>query len=162
LEVQLNTDTNKFEQVKVKEVVSKVVLSFKDQIEKSDAVVDISSFEEHIVPGFKSYFNSIFYHLLSNALKYSDPARKQTITFSCVKINGNTHITVKDTGIGIDMRYAKDKIFTMYQRFHPEINCKGFGLFLVRSQLEAMGGTIAVESEVGKGTIFSIIFLKNK
>ncbi|MFM7853276.1 MAG: ATP-binding protein, partial [Flammeovirgaceae bacterium] len=72
-----------------------------------------------------------------------------------------THITVKDTGIGIDMRYAKDKIFTMYQHFHPEINGKGFGLFLVRSQIEAMNGRITVESEVGKGTTFNIVFKNN-
>jgi signal transduction histidine kinase len=54
------------------------------------------------------------------------------------------------------MRYAKEKIFSLYQRFHPSMPGKGFGLFLVKTQVEAMNGSINVHSEVNKGTIFQI------
>jgi signal transduction histidine kinase/ligand-binding sensor domain-containing protein len=158
LDIQLNTDDNKFEPVKLKEVLLRVISTFKDEIRSRDATIDTSQFDECQMPGFKSYFNSIFYNLLSNALKYTDPLRKQTITFTCTTKEGQLRIRVSDVGLGIDMKYTQGKIFNMYQRFHPEIQGKGFGLFLVRSQIEAMNGKIVVESEVGKGTTFTITF----
>jgi signal transduction histidine kinase len=55
----------------------------------------------------------------------------------------------------------KDKIFGLYQRFHDYADSKGLGLYLVKSQVESMGGIITVESEVGVGTSFKIIFKNN-
>ena len=67
-------------------------------------------------------------------------------------------ITFTDNGIGIDLDRNKNKIFGLYQRFHDYPDSKGLGLYLVKSQVEAMDGTITVESEVDKGTIFIIKF----
>ena len=66
----------------------------------------------------------------------------------------------KDNGIGIDLERNADKIFGLYQRFHNYPDSKGLGLYLVKSQVETMGGTITVESEVNKGTTFTITFKK--
>ena len=70
-------------------------------------------------------------------------------------------ITFKDNGIGIDLEKNKEKIFGLYQRFHNYPDSKGLGLYLVKSQVESMGGTISVASTVGKGTTFTIIFNYN-
>jgi signal transduction histidine kinase len=53
------------------------------------------------------------------------------------------------------------KLFTLYARFHFDVKGKGMGLFLVKTQLEAMGGRIEAESIVGKGTTFNL-FLKRE
>jgi signal transduction histidine kinase len=72
-----------------------------------------------------------------------------------------TTLIFQDFGIGIDLNRNRDKVFGLYQRFHNYPDSKGLGLYLVKSQVEAMGGTISIESEVDKGTTFTLIF-KNK
>jgi signal transduction histidine kinase len=67
----------------------------------------------------------------------------------------------QDFGIGIDLNRNRDKVFGLYQRFHNYPDSKGLGLYLVKSQVEAMGGTISIESEVDKGTTFTLIFKIN-
>ncbi len=158
LDVQYNTHKKEFELVKISEVLTQVISTFNEEIKLRNAEIKIVGIQEYSVKGIKSYFSSIFYNLLSNALKYSDPNRKQIIQFASTVEETQLKILISDTGLGIDMQYTKGKIFNMYQRFHPEINGKGFGLFLVRSQIEAMHGKISVESEVGKGTNFTISF----
>ena len=76
-------------------------------------------------------------------------------------VNDDLILTFKDNGIGIDLLRNKDKIFGLYQRFHNHPDSKGLGLYLVKSQVEAMAGTITVASEVGKGTTFTITFKNN-
>ncbi|GEC79470.1 PAS domain-containing sensor histidine kinase [Flavobacterium aquatile] len=106
----------------------------------------------------KSYFESILLNLMTNSLKYKDDVRKLKIEISSKSREKNTIITFKDNGIGIDLERNKDKIFGLYQRFHDYADSKGLGLYLVKSQVESMGGTISVESEVNKGTSFIITF----
>jgi signal transduction histidine kinase len=77
---------------------------------------------------------------------------------SSKEVNNMIVLTFKDNGIGIDLERNRDKIFGLYQRFHNYSDSKGLGLYLVKSQVESMGGTISVESEVDKGTTFTIIF----
>jgi signal transduction histidine kinase len=67
----------------------------------------------------------------------------------------------KDNGIGIDLERNRDKVFGLYQRFHDYPDSKGLGLYLVKSQVETMGGTINIESKVDVGTTFTLTF-KNK
>ncbi len=106
----------------------------------------------------KTYLESILLNLMTNSLKYRDEKRQLRIAISSYIEENMTVIEFTDNGIGIDLERNKDKIFGLYQRFHNHSDSKGLGLYLVKSQVEAMGGIIAIESEVGKGTTFKISF----
>jgi signal transduction histidine kinase len=63
-----------------------------------------------------------------------------------------------DNGLGIDLSKYGDKLFGLHKTFHENKDARGVGLFLTKTQIEAMGGTIGAESELGKGTTFIIRF----
>jgi PAS domain S-box-containing protein len=109
----------------------------------------------------KSYLESILLNLLTNAIKYKSETRKSKITITANQIDDMVILIFKDNGIGIDLERNKDKVFGLYQRFHDYPDSKGLGLFLVKSQVETMGGTISLESTVDVGTTFTLTF-KNK
>lgn len=67
-----------------------------------------------------------------------------------------------DNGVGIDMQRFGKKIFGIYQRFHTKIEGRGLGLYIIKSQIEAMDGKIEVDSTPGSGTTFRIYFHKEK
>ena len=62
----------------------------------------------------------------------------------------------------MNMAKVKDRIFGLYQRFHDNADSKGIGLYLIHSQIIALGGTIEVASEVNVGTTFTITFKVGK
>ena len=77
---------------------------------------------------------------------------------SSKKVDNKFFITFRDNGLGIDLVRNSDKIFGLYKRFHSHTEGKGMGLFMVKTQVETLGGKISVKSEVGKGTEFLIEF----
>jgi PAS domain S-box-containing protein len=109
----------------------------------------------------KSYLESILLNLLTNAIKYKSETRKLKINITAEQLDDDVVLIFKDNGIGIDLERNKDKIFGLYQRFHDYPDSKGLGLYLVKSQVETMGGTISIESKVNIGTTFTLTF-KNK
>lgn len=110
----------------------------------------------------KSYLESILLNLLTNSIKYKSETRKLKINITAHKLDDDSVILIfNDNGIGIDLERNKDKIFGLYQRFHDYPDSKGLGLYLVKSQVETMGGTISIESKVNIGTTFTLTF-KNK
>ncbi len=112
----------------------------------------------------KAYLESILLNLVTNSLKYKSDKRQLKINISANIDGDNIVLIFQDNGIGIDLIRNGDKIFGLYQKFHSHAEGKGLGLYLVKSQVEAMGGTIAVDSEVDKGTTYTITFnnkLKN-
>ncbi len=117
--------------------------------------VDSSLFIEHL----PAYLDSILLNLLSNALKYSDPARKPVISIVSETIEGKTILRISDNGSGIDMEKYGHQLFGMYQTFHGNENATGIGLFITKNQIEALGGTVSVESTLGEGTTFTIEFV---
>jgi len=151
----------KKEKVLIKEVFENVFnqLGFLIKVHKPILKIDLE--DVFILEINKSYLESIFLNLMTNAIKYRSPLRQLKVTIS-TKVDGdNLIITFKDNGIGIDLAKNKDKIFGLYQRFHNYPDSKGLGLYLVKSQVESMNGTIAVSSIVGKGTTFTIVFKYN-
>ena len=104
---------------------------------------------------------SIMLNLLANSIKYKSENRKLKVTIKTSQVDDSIVLTFKDNGIGIDLERNRDKIFGLYQRFHNYPDSKGLGLYLVKSQVETMEGTISIESEVNKGTSFTLTF-KNK
>lgn len=98
-------------------------------------------------------------NIVSNAIRYS--YEQSTVTIKVEKFDSyHVKFSVEDQGLGIDEQYLKH-IFTRYFRV-PGTKAEGTGLGLSISKefIEAQRGSIAVESEVGKGSVFSFI-LKN-
>lgn len=149
------------EEIEIREVFENVFnqLSFLISLKKPIIKMDLDKAEKLNIN--KSYFESILLNLMTNSLKYMDNKRQLKINISSRNVGNTTIINFKDNGIGIDLNRNKDKIFGLYQRFHDYPDSKGLGLYLVKSQVESMGGTINVESEVGIGTSFKIIFKNN-
>ena len=107
----------------------------------------------------KSYLYSVFYNLLSNSIKYRQPGKTPVIeVHSYITAANKIGLSFKDNGLGIDLARRKDQIFGLYKRFHFHTEGKGIGLFMVKTQVETLGGTISVISEVNKGTEFRIEF----
>jgi signal transduction histidine kinase len=99
---------------------------------------------------------SILQNLLTNALKYSHPDRQPHIICHTMKERNHIYLIFEDNGIGIDLERYGDKVFGMYKTFHQNPDAKGIGLFITRNQIEALGGTIKIESTVNIGTKFTI------
>jgi signal transduction histidine kinase len=118
--------------------------------------VDIETALEVLV--IPAYLDSVLLNLLSNALRYRDPERPLEIKLTAVKTTEGVRVSVADNGLGIDLDRYKEKMFGLYKTFHGNKEAKGVGLFLVKAQMQAMGGTIAVESTVGKGSVFHAFF----
>lgn len=109
----------------------------------------------------KVYFESILVNLVSNSIKYRSPDRNLCITISShIDEENNPVIVFADNGIGIDLNRHKTQVFGLYQRFHNNIEGQGLGLFIIKSQIVALGGKIEVESEANVGTIFTITLKK--
>jgi PAS domain S-box-containing protein len=100
------------------------------------------------------YLESILYNLISNALKYSNPAKAPEITIATQQLDGKVRLSVKDNGLGIDLEVNGDKVFKLNKTFHKGFDSKGVGLFLTRSQIESLGGSITLMSKPLEGSEF--------
>jgi signal transduction histidine kinase len=105
----------------------------------------------------RAMVQNIFYNLLSNALRYCSPDRPLHIDVKSAKTDGNTVITFSDNGLGLDMGLHGKDLFKLYKRFHSHVTGKGLGLYLVKTQVESLGGTIYAASELNKGTRFTVV-----
>jgi len=112
----------------------------------------------HSLKCSRFYMKSIIQNFLSNAIKYRRSDVDSHIVFETAWENNKKVLYVRDNGLGIDMERHKDSLFKLYKRFHRNYSGKGMGLFIVKSQLEAMNASIEVESEEGVGTTFKIKF----
>jgi PAS domain S-box-containing protein len=151
----------KKEKVHIKEVFENVFNQLNFLISLHKPILKIELEEEYISNINKSYLESIFMNLMTNSIKYRSTTNQLKINISSKVENDELIIKFKDNGIGIDMERNKTKIFGLYQRFHNHPDSKGLGLYLVKSQVESMGGTISVESNIGKGTTFTLTFKNN-
>ena len=149
------------EEILLKGIFENVFCQLNFQIEQYKPIIKLDFERAASILVNKAYIESIFLNLLTNSLKYKSENRKLKLAISSSIVDDTVVLTFKDNGIGIDLARNKDKVFGLYQRFHNYPDSKGLGLYLVKSQVETMGATIDIESEVNKGTTFTLIF-KNK
>ncbi len=96
-------------------------------------------------------------NLISNAIKYSDSTKTQSlVTIVTQKSESHIKLVISDNGIGIAREHFPE-LFKVFTRFHPSHGTgSGLGLSIVHRHTEKLNGTLAVESEVGEGTIISL------
>ena len=148
------------EDISMKEIFENVFFQLNNQINLYKPTIKFDIDDALSIHINKAYMESIILNLMSNALKYRSLDKLPKISIKAVEKENFVNLIIKDNGIGIDLDKNKEKIFGLYQRFHNYPDSKGLGLYLVKSQIEAMGGSIEVESQVGKGTQFTLTFKK--
>ncbi|SMO64403.1 PAS domain S-box-containing protein [Pedobacter westerhofensis] len=122
--------------------------------QKVKFIIDFSAGDELWTS--KSFMHSIFYNLISNSIKYRRPMVNPIIEIKSERIGNKFILSFTDNGIGIDLEKNKSEIFGLYKRFHSHVEGKGMGLFMVKTQIETLGGSISVESKVNRGTQFRL------
>jgi len=152
-----SADKEKFREVFLKEVIKDVDGLLAEEIAKHKATLKTDFSKADVVFGAKSYVVNIFYNLILNAINYGKEGVPAKIEIATEKTEENVVLRFSDNGIGMELTPEKErKIFDMYGRLSGATEGKGFGLYLVKTQVEAMDGKIGVESEIGKGTTFTI------
>jgi signal transduction histidine kinase len=107
-----------------------------------------------VIYSVKPMIHSILYNLISNSIKYRSLDEPPVIEISAEEMKDEFLLTVKDNGLGIDLNTHKDNVFKLYRRFHRHVEGRGLGLYLVKLQCEALGGTVVIDSELNKFTKF--------
>jgi PAS domain S-box-containing protein len=105
-----------------------------------------------------AYFESIVLNLITNALKYKSPLRSLWIEIDLYQEGDYKVLIFKDNGLGINLDKYRDQLFGLYKTFHKNKDARGLGLYIIKTQVEAMKGKIEVESELNTGTVFKIYF----
>lgn len=136
--------------------VDKVIESLIVDVQNASAGIDIRFGAEFKVWANEVYLESILQNLVSNALKYKKEQGGVLLSFDAKCTATSCEISVSDNGIGIDLDKHSDKLFGPFETFSNRKGGHGIGLFIVRNQVEAMGGSITVESSLGQGTTFTI------
>ena len=157
--VDINTRTNlRKEPIVLHDAVTKVLQNLSAFMEKNQVAIKNNVDKKQMIWSVPAYLDSIVLNLVTNAIKYRSPDRKPVITINAKKLEQKTILSISDNGMGIDLERHGDKIFGMYKTFHNRKDAKGIGLYIIKNQIEAMGGSITVNSEVDKGSTFNVYF----
>jgi PAS domain S-box-containing protein len=147
--------TPKIEQLNVKDYLAKICNSFNNFSKPGQEI----EYEHHGVEEVYTdpvLLGNIVNNLVSNAIKYSDEGKK---IFVVSDVNTRLHIEVRDNGIGIPKEEQKH----LFNRFFRASNTgtaqgTGLGLHIMKHYVEMLHGHVKVDSEVGKGSTFTVIF----
>ena len=130
------------------------MLDFEVRKTNADIITDFS--EINYIRTVKDYLIGLLYQLISNAIKHRHPERRPQVLVKSDQQGEVLLLEITDNGVGIDMERYGEKLFGMYQRFNLDTEGKGLGLYMAKAQLEALNGTVEVQSEVGVGTVFTL------
>ncbi|MBN8694676.1 MAG: PAS domain S-box protein [Bacteroidetes bacterium] len=142
--------------VNLNELVQSVLGSLDTKLKSTGAIIDYDFKEISEINTIKPYIQSVFINLITNAIKYARRGVRPELFIYSTKQDANVIITFKDNGTGIDLAKYGDQLFGLYKRFNLDVEGKGMGLYMVKTQIGAMGGSIDIESKLGEGSTFIV------
>jgi len=158
----------KFEKTDLSYIMEDVKSEFREAIKEKKATIKVNLLCE--IPVFQFQIYQLFYNLLSNSLKFSNPKKKLHITVESKMAKGKElkfekllptskycHITFTDNGIGFETKY-KERIFEIFQRLYTieEYSGTGIGLAICKRIVENHNGFITATGKVNNGAQFDI------
>ncbi|WP_299154425.1 PAS domain S-box protein [uncultured Christiangramia sp.] len=155
--ISTNMDIS-IQKINVRDMLENTLEILIPQINRKEARIRNKVPAEMEVSFNAAYMESVLLNFLTNALLYTDKSRTPEIIISGYLKNERWVLEVEDNGIGIDMDAYGDKIFGLYKTFSSRKDGRGVGLFITKNQVEAMGGSVDLESTPGEGTTFKVYF----
>lgn len=134
-----------------------IPLANQSQVELINQVAD-----DLKVRAIPAYLDSIVFNFITNGIKYRSPDSTGFVRINAYEEDEFVVVAFEDNGLGIDLERFGNKLFGMYKTFHDHHDSKGVGLFITKNQVEALGGKIEVESQVGVGSIFKVYLPNGK
>lgn len=144
------------EQVEIQTLVEEIKESINNLIVSENMTFEYQ-LEETQIYTVRGYLHNIFYNLILNSIKYRQVHISPRMIIKTYLTGELLNIIFEDNGKGIDLKKYGSQLFGLYKRFDLAVDGKGMGLFMVKTQVEDLGGTIQVYSEPGKGTKFHIL-----
>jgi len=171
LHSQVLASDKMFRPVDLNHVVAKILVDFELTIQERGATIESDQLPTVFAVALE--MNQLFYNLIDNALKFSNPSRPPHIAIRCKKMPAESvaeyialpkpdktyyDISVRDNGIGFNVQYA-EQILKVFKRLHPKdlYPGSGIGLSLCRSILANHEGAMFIESMPGEGSAFHIV-----
>ena len=151
-----NVTSDDFVEINVVQIIDKTLTSLNTLFHEVCGTVTVSVSPQLRVMAIPEYLRSIFLNILSNTIKYRRENELLKVVVSATQDDNYTIIHFTDNGLGIDLDLHGSKIFGLYKTFHRNESSRGLGLYIVKNQIEALGGCVQVDSTVGKGSTFKI------
>lgn len=162
---EFNGDFN-VEKLNIIAIIRKVINDNKKSLIRNHIFPSISKEENVIIETDKKWISFVINQVMVNAIKYSKvkEGENKHIIFDIVEETSKITLSIKDEGIGI----PKEDLTRVFNAFFTGKNGRktdestGMGMYLAKKICKKLGHDIAVQSEEGKGAVFSIVFYKNK
>lgn len=138
--------------IKLNELLHDVINGFKSNDHNRQPEFKLNIEKDMRVNGIRTYFETIAYSLIENSIRFSKPNEKPIIEISATNEPGFHVLKFKDNGIGLDVKKDKNRLFHIHNRFNKDSNGKGIGLYMVKTQVQLLGGDIDIHSQPGEGT----------
>ena len=144
--------------VRLKDAVRNAVSGYQDVLEKKNLRVSIEGDCADIMAD-AGRIDQVVANLLSNAVKYTPDGG--AVTFTLSNTDHAVRLSVRDTGIGIgesDLPFVFERFYRADKSRSKMTGGSGIGLAIVKSIVQAHGGTVSVSSRLGEGSEFVILF----
>lgn len=160
IDAQKERDELVLEKVELSSLIRQIVAGLKSQFDKKGLALNISSNKNLSIITDRYKLSQILYNILTNAYKYTKEGR---VDINCRVDENNVYIDIEDTGIGISEEDRK-KVFDAYYRSPnaSKVQGDGIGLYLVTENIRQLKGQVLLESQLGRGSKFTIVLPKNE
>jgi signal transduction histidine kinase len=156
----LNLD---YAEVELEELMRRSVAAVSALAQRKQITIETPQVADQYIDADEDRLLRVFINLLGNALKFSDKGK--TITISFKELTESVEFSVADQGRGI----PPDQMEKIFDRYHQvtaddarKLGGSGLGLAITKAIIEAHGGTIVAQSEVDKGSTFTLRIPKKK
>jgi signal transduction histidine kinase len=147
-------ETLPMEPINLQRLLHDIVHQYPDIAQHSEHIALEARCDHAMVLANPAALTQVISNLIGNALKFVPAGRTPKVSVRCEERGERIRLTVRDNGIGVPAD-QKEKIFGVFQRLHgAEYAGTGIGLSIVKKAVERMGGTVGVESQIGRGSEF--------
>jgi signal transduction histidine kinase len=156
--LDIRKHTSNLTEVDLEQTFRRVLKMLEREVEETRANIVYHFNAAPTVYAVAPYVESMFFNLLSNALKYRNPEVQLIVRITSAVEGSYVLVSFHDNGLGIDLSKYGNQVFSLYKRFHLHVEGKGLGLYLIKTQITSLGGKVQVESQPFKGTTFRLFF----